>query len=241
VTTDAWAASTLAAVSGKTRWLLKAACPADRFVQFQRMYAYFRWADDIVDAPGRDPRQVRAFVREQAALLRGRAPSGHPELALCAVLDETPLRPVVERMWEALAFDALRGPEPIAEADLQLQVERIGDAYVEALWWCSGAEGAADEGGRWLARAATGTHYLRDHHLDHELGYCNVPIERVDDWGLDLPDGIGRWVEHRSEQLEAWYAQGFESLAGPTRTKWLLAAYGWRYRRSLREVRAAWR
>lgn len=218
-------------------------CPRPGFVAFARVYGYFRWADDIVDAPGRDPARVAAFVVAQRALIAGeRAPADPPEAALCAALEEptwgSALRPVVTGMWEALAFDAARGPAPIAADALDRQVAHVGDAYLSALWICSGAAGAPPPGLFALSRAATLTHVLRDLRVDLALGYTNLPP------GVDVTNSgaVAAWVLARCDDAKARFAEGARSLpeVRPWRTRWLVGAFAWRYERVLAEVRRSY-
>ncbi len=216
-------------------------CPSAGFVAFARVYGYFRWADDIVDAPGRDPARVAAFVAAQQALVAGeRAPVDAPETALCAALHDprwgAALLPIVTGMWDALAFDAARGPAPIPDDVLDRQVAHVGDAYLSALWICSGAEGAPPPDLFALSRAATLTHVLRDLRVDLALGYTNLPP------GVDVtdPGAVAAWVRARCDDAEARFDEGACRLpeVRPRRTRWLVGLFAWRYRRVLAKVRA---
>lgn len=233
---DDHAVATLRAAGRLPALALRLACPREGYLAFARVYAYFRWADDVVDAPGRDPAAVARFVVSQRALLAGaRASSDRAEHALAAALDGPlgpRLRPAVDRMWAALAFDAARGPAPLPAADLDAQVARVGDAYLHALWVCSGADGAPPAGVLALARAATLVHVLRDLEVDRALGYVNTPPEVG-------PEALAEWVAARSDEAAALFAAGIAALPSvrPWRTRWLLAVYAWRYRRVLARIR----
>jgi phytoene/squalene synthetase len=215
-------------------------CPPRGFVVASAVYAYFRWADDVVDAPGRDPAAVQRFMERQADIIQGAIPPVHPaERALRWALAHPDLGPrllaPVSRMAEALGYDAHRGAGPIPEAELQRQVERIGDAFVGAVWVCSGAEGRPSEPALLLARAATATHMLRDRVEDQALGYCNLPRERFGTTAPPPGPALGAWLEERATELEGWFAAGLEASAGiqPARTRRLVRLLGERYRRVL--------
>lgn len=207
---------------------------------FSRVYGYFRWADDIVDAPGRDPAAVTAFVASQRALLVGeRAADGLAEHALQLALADRLLLPIVTGMWEALAFDAVRGPGPLAAEGLDRQVALIGDAYLAAMWVCTGAVGTPPPGLAALSRAATLTHVLRDLQLDLSLGYLNLPP------GVSVADtgAVAAWVLDRAEHAQECFDTGARVLptVGPWRTRWLVGIFAWRYRRVLSRVRRQYR
>jgi phytoene/squalene synthetase len=233
---DAWASACLRRSSLASWVLLRALCTRPGFVAFARVYGYFRWADDIVDAPGRDPAAVAAFVASQRALVAGqRPPQAPPEVALRLALADATLLPIVTGMWEALAFDAARGPAPLPHEALDRQVAHVGDAYLAAMWACSGAAGAPPPGLAALSRAATLTHVLRDLEIDLALGYVNLPP------GVPAADtgAVATWALRRCDDADARFAAGARVLATvrPWRTRWLVGVFAWRYRRILERLR----
>lgn len=215
-------------------------CPPRGYRRASAVYAYFRWADDVVDAPARDTARVREFMVRQDGIIRGAITPQQPaERALCWALADTQLgprlQPAVERMAEALCYDAHRDANPIPATDLQRQVERIGDAFVEAIWVCSGGEGAPAAPALLLARAATATHMLRDRVEDQALGYCNLPRER---FGAEVPPPgpeLDAWLEERATEVGGWFEQGLAEVGAiqPTRTRRLVQLLGKRYHRVL--------
>lgn len=238
---DAWASTCLRRSSPFVWWVLRLVCPSDGFRAFVRVYGYFRWADDVVDAPDREPARVAAFVVSQRALVTGaRAAVEPPEVALRLALDEAvrgaALVPIVAGMWEALAFDAARGPAPIPADALDRQVAHIGDAYLAAMWVCTGAAGAPPAGLRALSRAATLTHVLRDLEVDLALGYTNLPP------GVDPADAtaVATWMRAKGADAAALFREGARVLptVRPWRTRLLVGLFAWRYRRVLLRILA---
>ncbi len=227
LTPEAWASAHLRRANPFVWWAMRAVCPRAGFRAFANVYGYFRWADDIVDAPGRDPARVRGFVVSQLALVHGERPAAElPEAALLAGLAAAPaLRPAVDRMWEALAFDAHRGPDVLADTELDAQVARVGDAWIDALWWCAGA-GTPPPGAREAARAATLVHVLRDRDVDRALGYRNGPDDPA-------------WAAAGAAEAERRFVVGEAAIrgAGTWRARLLVRALVWKYRRTLRRIR----
>lgn len=221
----------------------RACCTSSGWRALCRVYAWLRWADDVVDAPGRERRATLAFVAHQAALHEGRRPAEHPwEDALLAALGDpvhgTALRVAAGEMLEAFAFDATRDARPIRQADLDAQVARVGHASARILWSCAGGPEEPPPPVLLLARAATAAHLLRDHALDHDLGFCNVPIEEMERLGLDpaaLPGSALPWLPVRARVVEAWFREGLDGLRGvhPVRARILVTLLGVRYRRVL--------
>jgi hypothetical protein len=213
--------------------VLRLLATRDRFQTFAQVYAYFRWADDIVDAPGRDPREVCAFAAGQDELIAGRRPPATPEeQGLVEALKVPAVRPAVHSMWSALVFDAARGEEPLAPEALDAQIARVGDAWTLAAAWAAGEDAALPGGVFELARAATRVHTLRDVSVDLTLGYRNFPPSATTDAGMRA------WRREMAARARAGFAAGREALPGVRRRRarillWLMA---WRYERVLTTV-----
>lgn len=234
--TDPWARGRLRDASPGMWWALWLALPAAGLADFERLYAYFRWADDRVDAPDRDRAAVRAFVARQAAVLAGTVPPEGPEegALVAAVRLDPRLREAAATMLAALAFDAGRGPGPTAAADVSQQADRVAGAFVGALWACAGEPDVAPEAAWSLARAATLVHLLRDREEDRRLGYENRPP------GADgAPVEERAWVDGIAAEAEAAFAAGRTGLTGPMRwqTRWILLRYAGRYAARLPQAR----
>lgn len=218
--------------------LLRLACPADTYAAFAATWAYFRWADDTVDVPGRDAAAAAAFVADQRALLTGaRAPARPEEVAWQHALAHPTageaLRAASLGMLDALAWDATRAATPPPRAEIDAQIARIGDAYVRAVWACTGAPGEPVPAAFALARAATAAHHVRDRHEDLALGYCNAAADDLA--GPVGPAALDAWAARRRGEIDADFARALGGLAGvPWRTRLVLVALGWRYRLGLR-------
>ena len=236
------AASSVRSGSRLTSWLLWLLCDEQGYRHFCDVYDYFRWADDIVDDPERARADATMFITDQLAMLQGeRAPRTALERgvtqALAAPQRGERLRSVALRMARALEFDAARSSSPIRRFDLESQLRRIGEAYADALWICTGAHASAPPEARLLGVAATRVHVLRDLSLDLSIGYCNVPIETLEALRItpsELPDQ--RFVIQEAIQAEADFAEGLANLTGPWRTRLLMTIYALRYRGVLRSL-----
>ena len=210
--------------------------------RFFLVYAYFRWADDRVDAPDRQPARVRAFMDEQLARLDRRDVG--PELAerclgqALAESDDERLARAVRTMAEALDFDAGRTGEPIRPDELQEQIRRVGDAYTLALLHAAEVQVPVPEELFLLARAATATHHLRDLLIDQELGYLNLPREHADRHGLPVrgftDEALKPYVRERAARIRPMFQRGLVACDGlPLRARLLFGLFAWRYRRLL--------
>jgi phytoene/squalene synthetase len=218
---DAWASATLRQSSGSLWWAVRLLCRREGFLRFCRVYSYFRWADDIVDAPGRDPSRVREFIARQQRLFGGaEQPSHEGERALSAALNEEApriLRASVGGMLRALAFDAWRESRPLTQDELDAQVARIGDAYLAGILACSGHEEEVPAEVLPLSRAATATHYVRDLFIDRNLGYFNLPREAAGRFGIDPEQfderAVAPYAVERLKEISGWFGGARGSIS----------------------------
>lgn len=250
-----WADQAMRAHSSVMRAVLFLLLPRAGYVQFVQMYGYFRWADDVIDAPDRERACVDAFVARQRALvtrcLSGDAPQASelPEQALAEAAAVGRKHPrfvrAVEGMWSALEADAGRDSAPISPALLSAQIQRVGDAYTDALLACAGVRGAVPESLWLLARAATAAHHLRDLCLDLTLGYRNLPAADAERFGLSpwqfSPEELSPYVLARSALIHRSFVAGSQAISAlPSwRTRLLFRLYTYRYRRLLRALQSA--
>jgi len=197
-----------------------------------RAYAYFRWADDVVDAQGRPAAERIAFIERQTALVdalyRNERPEDlTPEEAILADLIEhdrgenSGLQEYIRSFIEVLSFDARRKGKTISQAELTCYSNRLGKAVTDAIQYFIGNEHTyPDTDNRYLAATAAHiTHMLRDMVDDLEQGFVNIPQEwlAAQQTGLD-PEAIGpefvtsrpfrAWVQRQVEQARAYFRDG---------------------------------
>ncbi len=217
-------------------WLMRLFAAPAGHRRFCLVYACFRWADDIVDAPGRAADHVRPFVERQRERV-GDAVEPQEGLArrcLEIALSECPaLGAAVSGMWDALSWDAHRGSEPHARAEIEAQIGRIGDAYARGL--IASLECEATPAIFEAARAATGVHQVRDVWIDRDLGYCNVPAEDLAgiEWAKATGGDLAPWVKARCGAMIIALDHAAAGLGGvrPLRAWVVLRLYIWKYRR----------
>lgn len=238
----AWAGRVVARSSLPTGLLVSLLCPAQGARAFRLIYGAFRVFDDRIDAPGRTGAELAPLARTVEAALLG-SPGVDPACVALALVLGGPhgarLAPAVHGMWAAQRYDIQRrdGPAARPAAELEAQRVRIGDAYLHALWVCSGAPGAPPNTLRGLARAATGAHWLRDLEADRDLGYCNVPAQVLADAGVTAQtverSALAPWLGRRRAVLRAELRSGLAALGPdtPWRTRCLLRLLSWRYGR----------
>ena len=181
--------------------------------------------------------------RQQARL--GTAQADCPaEVALAATWNDPDwgpkLQPVVRGMWRALHFDAHRTHAPLTDDELEQQTRHVGDAYLDALWHCSGSEYTPPPALYWLSRAATAVHMVRDLEEDLALGYCNVPLSagcHRSGEALTVAQAAP-WMSARLQTAQDWFQRGRSVLpeVRSRRTRTLLRLFAWRYEGTARRL-----
>jgi phytoene/squalene synthetase len=180
-----------------------------------RAYAYFRWVDDILDAPSPTPpsdagraERLRFLKRQQSLLeacLDGQPP-GEVDLheAMLVELLRAPgavdprLAAYARHLMAVMAFDAQRRGRLVTEAELEQYTRSLAIAVTEAMHHFIGNRNHAPaHPSRYLAvSGAHIVHMLRDTYQDMRAGYYNVPRELLD--GHAIASELARSDPYRS-------------------------------------------
>jgi phytoene/squalene synthetase len=203
------------------RWL----ADRDRTDDAFRAYAYFRWVDDLVDAPASDRAAKERFLLHQrqllAAFLGGSSPGGlAPQEQMLRDLiagrrDEHPgLRSYLENMMAVMEFDASRRGRLISRQELERYTSLLATGVWNCIEYFIGHAHRYPQGPA-RTQAVAGAHIihmLRDTVDDLTSGYFNVPREVLEAEGLtpaDLEHPAYRdWVRERVEQARRCFDEG---------------------------------
>jgi phytoene/squalene synthetase len=194
-----------------------------------KAYAYFRWADDVVDEFSSSQSERMAFVARQKQLITDlygmRLVDGlSPEEAMIADLiqndkrENSGLKSFIHNFFAIIEFDALRKGRTISEEELKWYASRLGTAVTDAIQHFVCNEHAYPDGeNRYLAATAAHiTHMLRDMRSDISEGYINIPTEYIDDHDLNLEDvgnpAFRAWVRNRVELARVYFSKGKQYL-----------------------------
>jgi phytoene/squalene synthetase len=194
-----------------------------------RAYAYFRWADDVVDELLKSKEARLAFIRGQRALIEGLYAGRRPdhlkeEEVLIADLiqhDRGPqsgLRSYIENFLAIIEFDAERRGRRISEAELRGYTDRLALAVTDAILYFIRNGHPYPEDARRIAgaRAAHITHMLRDLRKDLDAGYANIPTEYLEGHGIRPEDidspAFRDWVKARVDQARQEFQAGKEYI-----------------------------
>ncbi len=198
---------------------------------FYRAYAYFRWADDIVDAPAPDgdspqseDRRI-AFVKRQRELVdrlyqRERPNELTQEEQILADLvshDQevnSGLQSFIRNMLSIIEFDAKRKGGLVSQHKLDWYTAQVAKSVTDGIQYFVGhGHPYPDEDGRYAAaRGAHITHLLRDTRADMADGFFNIPAEYLQVNGI-CPEDVANpsyqaWVRERVEQARQYFREG---------------------------------
>lgn len=174
-----------------------------------RAYAYFRWADDVIDLQMTTAAERTAFARKQEAVInslyRGEALANPlPEERMLADLiahDPDPasgLGSFIRNFIWVLSFDAARSGKPVSRAEMETYTEKLAVAVMDGLQYFMGRRTAYPRTPT-RTRSVVGahiTHMLRDVGEDIQAGIINIPRE-------DLAAGVDP-AQPESEAFRAW-------------------------------------
>ena len=191
-----------------------------------RAYAYFRWADDMIDLELSGQAERTAFIERQETLIddlyRGERPEGlSPEEAMLADLiahdraPESGLGSFIRNFMGVIAFDAHRQGRLASQAELQAYTTCLATAVMDGLQYFIGNDQPYPHThDRMLA--ATGahiTHMLRDLCEDLPAGLINIPAEYLETHGIDLKElkdneALRLWVREQVALARDCFRQG---------------------------------
>jgi phytoene/squalene synthetase len=202
------------------------------FSYFLLGYAYFRWLDDCIDAPGASSEAIQAVIARQRDLLNSLYQGKKSSMSVREDYEEMLvqilrydcshnylLRTFVMDMFAALEFDARRRYHACSQGELDAYSLALGRSYTNVLQVFvdpknpTSLNSLAHQAGF----AAHQVHMLRDLYIDLALGYCNVSREDLDKfhWKVeDLPEtDIHPWVVKTASKAFHAFQQGLQEIA----------------------------
>jgi phytoene/squalene synthetase len=192
---------------------------------FFKAYAYFRWADDIIDVTSRSREARLSFAKRQRKLIdrlyqNVRPADLEPEEELLADLIQHAkgvgggLRSFIENMFAVIEFDAYRKGAAITSSELTWYSDRLSQSVTDGLQYFIGNKSPYPAGdGRFLAATAAHiAHLLRDMIPDMADGFINIPEEYLKEQGISPKDvdspPFQAWVRTRVDQAREYFREG---------------------------------
>jgi phytoene/squalene synthetase len=211
--------------SKQTYYTARLMVDKDLVDDFFRAYAYFRWADDIVDISSVSPEERMAFIKRQHELIDDLYQEKSvdllsPEEEILAVLIQNDrqknsgLQSFIRNMFAIIEFDANRMGRFISQSELEWYSERLSQSVTDGLQYFIGngyPYPAAPN--RYLAAiGAHIAHLLRDTLPDIADGFINIPREYLETHGITPEDithpAFRAWVKERVDQARQYFEEG---------------------------------
>ncbi|NIM93414.1 MAG: squalene/phytoene synthase family protein [Anaerolineales bacterium] len=211
--------------SKQTYYTARLMVDKDLVDDFLRAYAYFRWADDIIDVSSRSEEERISFITRQKSLVdqlyRCENPGMlTPEEEIIADLirndrwENSGLQSFIRNMLGIIAFDAHRKGRVISQEELTRYSECLSRSVTDGLQYFIG-NGYPYRNSENQYLAATGAHVahlLRDMVRDTADGFINIPREYLDQHRItpvDLESNPFRaWVKERVELARRYFEEG---------------------------------
>jgi phytoene/squalene synthetase len=192
---------------------------------FYRAYAYFRWADDVVDASTQSDKHGIDFIRRQRELIDSlykgeRAGDLVPEEEIIADLinhdreEDSGLQSFIRYMFAIIEFDAYRKGQLIGEEELTWYSNSLAKSVTDGIqYFINNGHPYPESDSRYSA--ATGAHIahlLRDTLPDTADGFINIPAEYLEEHDI-TPEDVDSdpyraWVRERVEEARQYLFEG---------------------------------
>lgn len=215
--------------SKQTYYTARLMVDRDLVDDFFRAYAYFRWADDMIDIRAETADQRLAFTHRQKLLIDGLyAGEAMSDLALeeriladLVASDryvDSGLQSFIRKMFAIIEFDAGRKGRPVSAAELTWYTEVLGQSVIDGIQYFVGNRHRyARDAHKYLAGiAAHISHLLRDTLQDVADGFFNIPVEYLEAHALgpaqvDAP-AIREWVQEQVARARRGFRLGKEYI-----------------------------
>ena len=192
---------------------------------FFRAYAYFRWADDVIDTSTNSDEECITFIKRQRALIDDLYDNDRPndltpeEEILADLIDSdrgenSGLQSFIRNMFAIIEFDAYRKGWSIGHEELDWYSRCLAESVTDGIQYFIG-NGYSYRDGDNRYSAATGahiTHLLRDTIQDTADGFVNIPIDYLETQDIKSEDvdsePYRNWVQERVEEARQYLIEG---------------------------------
>jgi phytoene/squalene synthetase len=209
-----------------------------------RVYAYFRWVDDILDAESITSLERSTFIQRQKSLLekcyQGEMPSDASiqEKMLIELIQHdheknSGLQSYLHNMMLVMDFDSQRRGRLISQLELNEYTRWLATAVMECIHFFIGHdEYAPHEETRYLAvSGAHIVHMLRDTFDDVQAGYYNIPREVLEANHIGAQDvqndAYRAWVKSRVQLAREYFEAGRSYFAHVQNPRYRLACFAY--------------
>jgi phytoene/squalene synthetase len=211
--------------SKQTYYTARLMVDKDLVDDFFRAYAYFRWADDIIDVSSNTQEERIAFITRQRELIDGLYQnkqiwelSSEEEILAELIMNDrqknSGLQSFIRNMFAIIEFDANRKGRLISLDELKWYSERLSQSVTDGLQYFigNGHPYPKSTNRYWAAIGAHIAHLLRDTLQDIADGFINIPREYLEAHGITPEDithpAFRAWVKERVDQARRYFEEG---------------------------------
>jgi phytoene/squalene synthetase len=211
--------------SKQTYYTARLMVDKDLVDDFFRAYAYFRWADDIIDVSSISQDERLAFITRQRELIDGLYQtrpfdtlSSEEEILAILIQNDrqknSGLQSFIRNMFAIIEFDAKRKGRLISQDELKWYSDRLSRSVTDGLQYFigNGHPYPKSTNRYWAAFGAHIAHLLRDTLPDIAEGFVNIPREYLEAHGITPEDithpAFRAWVKERVDQARHYFEEG---------------------------------
>jgi phytoene/squalene synthetase len=184
-----------------------------------RAYAYFRWADDVIDISSQSDGERVAFIARQKMLI-DQLYQGERSFDLCpeeemladlVAHDRGPdsgLRSFIHNFMAVIEFDAMRKGRLVSRKELSVYTTWLATAVMDGLQYFIGNNHPYPKtmDRNQAVVGAHIAHMLRDTLEDVPAGYINIPLEEIRQRGISLEntgsEAFRTWAREQVDRAE---------------------------------------
>lgn len=196
---------------------------------FFRAYAYFRWADDMIDETLQTKAQRISFIRRQKELidqhykrLATNIDNGYEEIIAVLIehdmRENSKLQSFIRNMFAIVEFDAYRKGQFITGEQLEWYSNCLAKSTTDGLQYFIGNDHQYPiaKNQYFAAKAAHIIHLLRDMVEDIQNGFINIPREYLELHDINITQtgspAFKTWVRNRIDLARKCFKEGKQYL-----------------------------
>lgn len=215
-----------------------------------RAYAYFRWADDMIDVSLQSNADRIAFIGRQKLLIENLYRNDRPTI-LCPEEEmladlishdrgpDSGLGSFIQNFLAVIEFDARRNSRLVTRRELNAYTARLATAVMDGIQYFigNGYQYPKTVDRTLAVVGAHLVHMLRDTLEDIPAGFVNIPVEDILERGICIEDveseSFRHWVSEQAEKARGClnagklYIDSLEVLRCKLAGVWYCARFEW--------------
>ncbi len=213
-----------------------------------QLYCYLRGLDDFVDDPKTSVPDKKIFIAAERGRIDGLYTTANPADPMNLVIQYDiqhgrQMREWLHQLLDVFEFDIQRTGQRVISGQIMSYSRRLSEAYTHFLIAFLEPRYQYNPQDAQLAHACHLLHMLRDHEIDHKLGYYNIGTDEAQKYGFQngatKGAGFQRWLNERLNMIEEYLSAGRQRLQNQPslRIKLIVYLYCHRYCKVLNHLR----